>query len=273
MALLQIAHTDSASERLRATKEEVAYLHDRFEAELSRQAAKATEVAKEASVLANKAKQHERSQRSTRSNAGAGQKMTETVPMNDVDKNAVIPPTKSKKKKRSALANASNPHHLRNYVPSRLPNSGSLQSNINAHNTLGAFPLRFLSADLPPRRGKNPSAARRSNIANPAEEWICSLCEYKLFYGDDEQERRRAVRNRKKILSRRRRALERAAAAASGAKKKPPPPAPVEEPDDEDDLGDELEDALDSLPPDVSSPSRQEKTQQDRDRDKEVFTG
>ncbi len=68
--------------------------------------------------------------------------------------------------------------------------------------------------------------ARRTQISNPGEEWICSLCEYKLFYGEDEHERRRAIRNRKKILSRRRRAVERAAAAASGAKQRAAHAAP-----------------------------------------------
>lgn len=260
---------DSAtSERLRATKDEVAFLHGRFEAELSRQAAKATELAKEAAALASKAKQVERAQRRERSGASSvGLRITDT---NDVDKTTGIPSSKSKKKKRSALANASNPHHLRNYVPSRLPNSSQVHSNMNAHNNLGIFPLRFLSADIPPMFGKLSNGARRTQISNPGEEWICSLCEYKLFYGEDEHERRRAIRNRKKILSRRRRAVERAAAAASGAKQRAAHAAPLDRQDDDASDGDELEDALGSGPPDRPSPSKQAKivTQQERDRDK-----
>lgn len=126
---------------------------------------------------------------------------------------------KSKKKKRSALANASNPHHLRNYVPSRLPNAAPVAQN----NSLSPPPLRFLAADIPPRRRNKENAS----VASTADEWICALCEYKLFYGD-EHEYRTAIKNRKKVLKRRRRARERAAAAASG-KIKPKTPALAEE--------------------------------------------
>ena len=129
--------------------------------------------------------------------------------------------TSGKKKKRSALANASNPHHLRNYVPSRIPNQGLLsaaQLGANAQNMLSPLPLVFLSAQIPPRRGtqQRPTTAVAAQLANPAEEWICPTCEYRLFYGD-EQGYRMGVRNRKKILKRRRRARERAAAAANGS--------------------------------------------------------
>lgn len=140
-----------------------------------------------------------------------------------------------KKKKRSALANASNPHHLRNYVPSRLPHSGQLnaaQAQANAQNLVSPLPLRFLSADVPPRRRSKSNVAPITNLTNPVDEWICPFCEYDLFFGDD-QSFQRAIRNRKKILKRRRRARERAAAAASGAKAataaaKNPAPVPVE---------------------------------------------
>ncbi|KAF8184407.1 hypothetical protein BJ912DRAFT_974741 [Pholiota molesta] len=154
-----------------------------------------------------------------------------------------------KKKKRSALANASNPHHLRNYVPSRLPHStsgdgggqggGGVNANANVNNTIWPLPIRFLSSEIPPRRRgrakKAPPVAPVPliQLTHPAEEWICAFCEYDLFYGDDAAYRR-AVRSRKKILKRRRRARERAAAAASGAaaamaKGPPPPPPPSEE--------------------------------------------
>ena len=128
--------------------------------------------------------------------------------------------TSGKKKKRSALANASNPHHLRNYVPSRIPNQGLLsaaQLGANTQNMLSPLPLVFLSAQIPARRG---TPQRVSGVANQltsqGEEWICPTCEYRLFYGD-EQGYRMGVRNRKKILKRRRRARERAAAAANGS--------------------------------------------------------
>ncbi|RXW17788.1 hypothetical protein EST38_g8065 [Candolleomyces aberdarensis] len=166
--------------------------------------------------------------------------------------------TKPKKKKRSALANASNPHHLRNYVPSRLPHSagggGSLShggpngvGNSVNNGLLGPLPLRFLTAELPAKKGTSVNGGgggtggkkqkgsggsnAGSNAANnathntsamlsllvPGDEWICAFCEYDLFFGDDVAFRK-AVRSRKKILKRRRRARERAAAAANGVK-------------------------------------------------------
>ena len=129
------------------------------------------------------------------------------------------PPKSGKKKKRSALANASNPHHLRNYVPSRLPHTGQLsaaQALANIQNLLSPLPMRFLSADIPPRRkSKTQRATTISSLNNPADEWICPFCEYDLFYGSEDSYQR-VLRNRKKILRRRRRARERAAAAASG---------------------------------------------------------
>ncbi|PFH50994.1 hypothetical protein AMATHDRAFT_75195 [Amanita thiersii Skay4041] len=167
----------ATADRLIATKEEVAMLRNRFEAELARQAAKAEQLAAS---------------------------------------------SRGKKKKRSALANASNPHHLRNYVPSRSPHSGQYNANQsnNMQSWISPLPLKFLSAEIP-QRGNHKGQARQSGIStaltNPGEEWICAFCEYDLFYGD-EQRYRRAVRNRKKILRRRRRARERAAAAASGSR-------------------------------------------------------
>lgn len=142
----------------------------------------------------------------------------------------------SKKKKRSALANASNPHHLRNYVPSRLPHSGPVDgSHVNANN-VWPLPVRFLSAELP---GKGPRKNRKVvastpllQFTQPAEEWICAFCEYELFYGD-EAVYRKAVRSRKKILRRRRRAAERAAAAASGGNTTVKTPLPADEAYDE----------------------------------------
>ena len=147
------------------------------------------------------------------------------------------PARTGKKKKRSALANASNPHHLRNYVPSRLPHTGQLsnaQALANAQNLISPLPLRFLAADVPPRRRSKSdrNITPISTLSNPAEEWICPFCEYDLFFGD-ENALQRATRNRKKILRRRRRARERAAAAASGqasatSKSNSNNPAPVD---------------------------------------------
>ena len=201
-----------------ATTEEVALLHSQFEAEFARQAAKAAEAAKQAQAALN----GPLAKRTTAKQAArtAGTK-------NAADQKGALEQsllgTKGKggkKKKRSALANASNPHHLRNYVPSRLPHTGppsAQQAVQNAQNLLTPLPLRFLSAEIPPRRRKKsePNVTPIATLTNPADEWICPFCEYELFYGD-EQSYHRAVRNRKKILRRRRRARERAAAAASG---------------------------------------------------------
>lgn len=137
-----------------------------------------------------------------------------------MDANAGTKSRNSKKKKRSALANASNPHHLRNYVPSRLPHSGAPLSQGGGNlNLVSPLPVQFLTAEIPPRRRRKPAPPSHllAPLTQPEDEWICPMCEYSLFYGDDAAFRR-AIRSRKKILVRRRRARERAAAAASGQK-------------------------------------------------------
>ena len=193
----------------------MAVLHSKFEAELARQAAKSAEVSRQATSTTSS-----NLKRSAPSNKKPASGKTSATRAVDTPPEPSVSTKKGKKKKRSALANASNPHHLRNYVPSRLPNSGQTNSNQNANsqNYLSPPPLQLLSARLPPRRKRFGDAnvtPTPAILANPADEWICPFCEYKLFYGD-EAEYQRAIRNRKKILKRRRRAQERAAAAASG---------------------------------------------------------
>ncbi|KAG9223696.1 hypothetical protein CCMSSC00406_0004963 [Pleurotus cornucopiae] len=210
----------ATAERLAATKEEVAMLRKRFEAELAKQALKA---AKMAATERRKASPNSKSARSKNSERAQRRPRTLNAPSPSQQANdkgsdhdslgSGGKSRKSKKKKRSALANASNPHHLRNYVPSRLPNAAP---QVAQNNFLSPPPLRFLAADIPPRRrNKENASVPSTQIANAADEWICALCEYKLFYGD-EHEYRTAIKNRKKVLKRRRRARERAAAAASG---------------------------------------------------------
>ncbi|KAI9440435.1 hypothetical protein H4582DRAFT_1936826 [Lactarius indigo] len=214
---------NTASERLVATRAEYTVLYDRFEDEVVRQAEKAAENAKATAAIGAGAvgvagtKRGERAVRKARAVVAQSMQDTET-PV--ASKSPSLTKTSGKKKKRSALANASNPHHLRNYVPSRVPNPSHLsaaQIGANTQNLLSPLPLVFLAAQIPARRGaqQRPMAAA-SQLANPAEEWICPTCEYRLFYGD-EQGYRMGVRNRKKILKRRRRARERAAAAANGS--------------------------------------------------------
>lgn len=202
-------------------------LRNRFEAELRRQANKAAKLAAASRLMSSlpakgsKSKRADRAQQKARTVAsGKGGEQ----PVESVDQTLTgVKARGGKKKKRSTLANASNPHHLRNYVPSRLPSTTqtATPNQPNVQNHLGPMPLRFLGAEIPPRRRKkSPGVQPATQITNPADEWICAFCEYSLFYGDD-QEYRRAVRNRKKILRRRRRARERAAAAASGNTVKP----------------------------------------------------
>ncbi|KIY45006.1 hypothetical protein FISHEDRAFT_61505 [Fistulina hepatica ATCC 64428] len=203
-------HESETAKRLIATKEEVAVLRSRFEQELARQASKAAQA-----TAAGRGTTGTRSAKERRASK-ARTRRTDAPPV-AAPRSVSSGGSKSKKKKRSALANASNPHHLRNYVPSRVPQAGNPnQAAAQVQNSLSPLPLRFLAAEVPPRRRrKNRPAPSSVAVVNPAEEWICAFCEYELFYGED-LEYRRAIRNRKKILRRRRRARERASAAASG---------------------------------------------------------
>lgn len=215
-----ISQHHAASDRLIATKQEVVALHARFEQELQRQAARAAEAAKQTAAVLNSGPVAGRSAKQGRS--ASGRSVAEPRPAKVEHSLFGSAPTKTgkKKKKRSALANASNPHHLRNYVPSRLPHSGQIsaaQGQQNILNLLSPLPVHFLAADVPPRRKKKSNATPATTLSSPAEEWICPFCEYGLFYGDAAAYQR-AISNRKKILRRRKRARERAAAAASGTK-------------------------------------------------------
>jgi hypothetical protein len=251
-----------ATHRLIATREEVALLKERFEKELTRQAATAAEAARLAAAANSEALakashkfrsvQRKRAAPASRPDAPKfngkdGHSTPNTTTNSTQSYDPSIPPhVKSKnpkKKKRSALANASNPHHLRNYVPSRLPNSGT-SSNIAAaqavQNSLSPLPIRFLTADLK-SRGRANRKGEAPNMACAPDEWMCTFCEYDLFYGSDASFRR-AVRSRKKILRRRRRARERAARAASGVAPVGPSSqtdeVETEEEEDYDDEGD-----------------------------------
>ncbi|KAF7983736.1 hypothetical protein HWV62_19699 [Athelia sp. TMB] len=205
------------SERLVAVKEEVGLLRTRFQAELIRQANKAAEAAaaaRKAALAATAASRNKSTRTQQRSRVSGREERSDLLDQNLLGGGAK---SRSKKTKRSALAIASNPHHRRNYVPSRLPQSGQAnpaQAAANALNYLGPPPFRFLSAEIPPsrksRKNGKGTATPTAQLTNPTDEWICSLCEYKLFYGGD-AEYRRAIRGRKKILRRRRRAERRAA--------------------------------------------------------------
>ncbi|KAJ1306626.1 hypothetical protein OPQ81_007622 [Rhizoctonia solani] len=202
----------SISKRYTMAKKVASGLQLRFQTELARQATTAAEMTLKTTPKPS-------------NSPGAGKKVDSNlarVPTNGpgIDKTSKQM-NKSKRKKRSALANASNPHHLRNYVPSRVLYPGhpasSAHGQSQSSNSLGPPALKFLSATLPPRRkGRIPNGENSGpSLIGPETEWICPFCEYSLFYGDDAG-MQRAVRNRRRILTRRRNARERAAAAASG---------------------------------------------------------
>jgi hypothetical protein len=202
-----------ASDRLIATKKEVVKLRNQFEVELARQADKAAKLAAANKLMASLSLNGVWSKRGDRNQQRGGSQSEKGGDQANENTNPSRSKTKSRegKKKTTSLANASNPHHLRNYVPSRHPYSGQTSATQN-QNWLNPFPIRFLSAQLPPRRKKSYILPQPTNSP---DEWICPRCEYELFYGE-EFGYRRAVRNRKKILRRRRRARERAAVAANG---------------------------------------------------------
>ncbi|KAG9309889.1 hypothetical protein JVU11DRAFT_9919 [Chiua virens] len=224
--------SSATSDRLITTKEEVLALRSRFEAELARQAARAAKAAAEAKQAAFTASRASRTKRSGKiqSSLSNGNQSADPPELSPTGKTRG-----SKKKKRNALAIASNPHHRKNYVPSRLPSSGYVnlvQATLNAQNSLGPPPLQFLSAELP-RRRKKETASLRAQIADPVDEWICPRCEYSLFYGDG-PDYRRAIRDRKQILRRRRRAQERAAGGFGSIKNAAGPISDEENEEDDD---------------------------------------
>ncbi|GJJ11448.1 hypothetical protein Clacol_005681 [Clathrus columnatus] len=215
------------SDRLVSTREEVAILHTRFEAELSRQAAKAAEAAtarQQAQAQAQAQHQassntHEQGRGSKRvagrnsgnsaintggnihgngnANANGNPTMKSHANSNNTanigqdastltSTAAAAPPPPShkgrtKNKKRSALANASNPHHLRNYVPSRLPYSSSVGYGSGGGHGSGGYgytlgppalgllsplPVRFLTAQItsdPKTKGRRKSRNTNGN--------------------------------------------------------------------------------------------------------------
>lgn len=257
---------------MRALRDEVTLLHERIKSEWSRQM-KMAEVARRAHRTV---KDMQKELKKQEQRVKLAERLMSEMPWSDLDKG--MPKSKGKKKKRSALANASNPHHLRNYVPSRLPNANANRSS-SAHaagnDPYSMFALRFLSAQLPPRKQQHtPGVTPIASLTNPEEEWICPSCEYNLFYGDDHSYRR-AVRQRKKILSRRRRAQERAAATAAGRKKSSSAAAVPSENDEAggDDLVDEDEaGAAEHASENAGRGKPVMKDEQDRDRDKVLQT-
>ncbi|KAF8328362.1 uncharacterized protein EI90DRAFT_3064967, partial [Cantharellus anzutake] len=218
------------ADRIALARARAQNLKDMFERELLRQAnaaeAARTPAAKTTSerkgqLLSRKASpptSHAGEQQNTKTSSGTRNTPAKSEPV-AVEAPAKPSKNKKKKKKGAALANASNPHHSRNYIPSRLPNSvpkSSAAVTQAGQNPISPLPIHFLSADLP-RDEKNGRMVpiSKAPIVKASDEWICLFCEYDLFYGW-EASFRDAVKNRKKILRRRRRAREKAAMITTG---------------------------------------------------------
>ncbi|WWD19125.1 hypothetical protein CI109_103583 [Kwoniella shandongensis] len=111
---------------------------------------------------------------------------------------------KSKKKKRSVLANQSNPHHVNNYRPSRTVSPhGDPYEPYPHHLDLVAPPsMHFLAAQPIRKTAPIPGTHAPPTAVRPAEDdYICCFCEFDLYYGS-EKARKRAVRQRRRELKR-----------------------------------------------------------------------
>ncbi|KAG6334567.1 hypothetical protein ID866_4522 [Astraeus odoratus] len=212
------SYPSPTSDRLMATKEEMRALRSRFEAELARQATKAAQASatdtKQTALAASKPPRPKLSEKAPR--------RSRTTTAIDQSAEPLNPPPlgKSRGGKKKNTPAASDLHDRKNYTPPR-PSALALANQAHAtqgsYNSLVPYFLRFLSANIPPRRRKQTTTTPTTQIADPAEEWICPQCEHSLLYSDG-VEYKRAIRNRKRILRRRQRAQERAAGSLSAPK-------------------------------------------------------
>ncbi|SCZ90585.1 BZ3500_MvSof-1268-A1-R1_Chr1-3g02081 [Microbotryum saponariae] len=141
-------------------------------------------------------------------------------------------PRKKGKKKRSAHANALNPHHLNNYTPSRMPNrsSSGAAGSSSPHTDAPPSLLSILDDEVQPLSSwpasdqvisqalltiRNRSAGDALRFFAGPEEDVCAFCDYELWFGG-EGNLERSVRRRKKVLKVRKKAKERARKAANG---------------------------------------------------------
>ncbi|OWT38552.1 hypothetical protein C366_04485 [Cryptococcus neoformans Tu401-1] len=111
---------------------------------------------------------------------------------------------KTKKKKRSVLANQSNPHHVDNYRPSRTvsPHRDPYEPWPNHFDLISPPSMRFLATRPQRTTVPLPGAPQRRVVLRPSEEdYICCFCEYDLYYGS-EKARKRAIRRRRRELKR-----------------------------------------------------------------------
>ncbi|OCF31564.1 hypothetical protein I316_06763 [Kwoniella heveanensis BCC8398] len=132
---------------------------------------------------------------------------------------------KPKKKKRSVLANQSNPHHVNNYRPSRTvsPHSDPYEPYSHHLSLFSPPSMAFLAA-----RPRSSARPEQPFVVRPAEDdYICSFCEYDLYYGS-EKSRRLAIRRRRREIKRKETIKNKARNVAEGRGKL----------NDEDDDGD-----------------------------------
>lgn len=157
--------------------------------------------------------------------------------------------SKKKKKKRAAHANANNHHHRDNYVPSRQPRSGAVNSGApgigsgaggvaSSNSTSSKQSAPESPVDLPhlPSLAEMPSLGLvpDDNVFSTAsfhpqlgythlapffvgpDEWLCSWCETALLFGEDDAKVQQLIKKRKSALKVRKKAQRRAAQAAAG---------------------------------------------------------
>lgn len=123
------------------------------------------------------------------------------------------PPRKGKgRRKRSALANAGNSHHRDNYVPSRTP-SAPAQHQAYSPNASSSPPAL---TSWPASPEALLAAGRDPKFFAGDDEWLCSFCEYKIWFSEDPSCLSLAKKQRRKVLKVRKRAQERAARTTYG---------------------------------------------------------
>jgi hypothetical protein len=153
-----------------------------------------------------------------------------------------------KKKKRSDLANLSNPHHMTNckHVCRSTLNIDRPSRSVSPHDDpyepyplqsslLLPPPMRLLSARPQRKTAPLPGAAPVAQQVRPAEDdYICCFCEMALFFGS-EKLRKRAIRSRRAELKRKEAIKTKAKNVAKGK-------GMFRDDDDDDDYDDDYED-------------------------------
>ncbi|RXK35069.1 hypothetical protein M231_07689 [Tremella mesenterica] len=146
---------------------------------------------------------------------------------------------KPKKKKRSVLANQSNPHHVDNYRSNRVftPQNEPFESYASHANMLFPPPMRFLSARPRRKTAPLPGAPPIVPIRPAEDEYTCCFCDYALFFGS-EKLRKWAIRERRREIKKKDVIKQKAKNVAEG---KPMNDGQEDDYDDDDDCEDDEE--------------------------------